>query len=86
MPSFDTPGPGNRAIEEQPPKEPAVDASLIHSVSIEELQTRNRTQSPLLRLPCEILIHILLFTIDDMKHTPARTTTLPTCRSLQQVI
>ena len=42
--------------------------------------------SPLLRLPCEILISILLFTVDDTIRTPAWTIILPTCHYLYQTI
>jgi len=55
-------------------------------LSIEELRTMNRIQSPLLRLPCETLIYILLFTIDDTKQTPTWTAILPTCHYLCQTI
>ena len=34
-------------------------------LSIKEPRTRSRIQSPPLRLPCETLIYILLFTIDN---------------------
>ena len=43
-------------------------------------------QSPLLCLPCEILISTLLFAIDDMKRTPTWTTILPACYHLYQLV
>ena len=52
----------------------------------EELRARNITHSPLLRLPYEALVRILLFAMGDTKRTPAWTTILPTCHHLCQTI
>ena len=88
MSGLETASPGNRAIEEQSSqssKGSVVDAPTA-DLSIEELRTMNRIQSPLLRLPCETLIYILLFTIDDTKRTPNWTAILPACHYLYQTI
>jgi len=49
-------------------------------LSIEGTRARDRVHLPLLHLPCETIIYILLFTIDDVKHTPIWTIAiLSTC-------
>ena len=84
--ALETAGPGNYAIGEQSMKDsPAVNVPTT-GLSIEELRTRNRIQSPLLRLSREMLICLLLFTIDDAERAPTWTTILLTCNHLCQVV
>ena len=69
-----------------PPPEAGV--PLPTAYDINELRARNQKHSPLLRLPYEIVVHILLLVMDDMyrKSTPTWATILPTCHQLGQLV
>ena len=78
-------GPDNSATEELSLAEPVVSVPTT-GLRTEELRARNRIQSPLLHLPCEILICTLLFAIDDTKRTPTWTIILLTSHYLCQPV
>jgi len=67
-----------------PPLETTVTAPTTSN--IEELRARNLIHSPLLRLPYEIVVHILLLVMGDGKRTPTWVAILPTCHCLCQLI
>jgi len=67
-----------------PPLETAVTAPTASD--IEELQARNLIHSPLLRLPYEMVVHILLFIMGNEEPTPTWTPVLLTCHHLCQLI
>jgi len=54
-------------------------AAAYHTKHTKKLQTRNLSRSPLLRLPYEIIVYILLFVTEN---THTWTTILPTCHYL----
>ena len=87
MIGFGIPSPESYLIRERsssPLQESMVDVSI--PFRIKELRTRNLIHSPLLRLPYESLIRVLLFTMDVTQRTPTWTTILPTCHFLCQTI
>ena len=88
MPGIGTPGPQNGpSTGKQFSRSSNEPVAALPTVSpVEEFRARNLIHSPLLRLPYEIVVHILLFAVDDSKRTPTWTTILPTCHYLCQMI
>jgi len=82
-------GPSRRPMRGRfsyPPHNEPAPGTAAYIEHIKKLRARNLTRSPLLRLPYEIVVRILLFVTYNGKPTPACTTVLPTCYYLCQLI